>query len=183
MSFINKDFLNSVFSYDADSGVITWKKRPREHFRTKKGHSVFSSQFEGKRAGCLSVNKSYRHIRISFLDEKESILEHRAIFIMLYGDAPHSVDHINGDGTDNRLCNLRVADKMINGRNTKISTKNTSGVVGVCWSEQRKMWVAYINSERGKRMQLGRFALKEDAIAARLKAEKKFNYHENHGKR
>lgn len=51
--------------------------------------------------------------------------------------------------------------------------KNTSGVTGVTWDKSRDKWMATIGL-KGKRIFLGRFDKKEDAIKAREKAEKKY---------
>lgn len=47
---------------------------------------------------------------------------------------------------------------------------NTSGVKGVSWNKEKHKWDAYINVNK-KRIYLGRFSFKEDAIAARKHAE------------
>lgn len=57
-------------------------------------------------------------------------------------------------------------------KSKKISKKNTSGVRGVC-PTKRGRWRAYIG-HKGKNVFLGEFSKKEDAIAARRKAEEQF---------
>lgn len=47
---------------------------------------------------------------------------------------------------------------------------NTSGVAGVCFDRKRKKWVASITYNR-KKVCIGRFTEKEDAILARLQKE------------
>jgi hypothetical protein len=81
------------------------------------------------------------------------------------------VDHINGDGLDNRRENLRVVSHQKNLRNRhRVSTNNkTSGVDGVCFDRSAGSWRAYI--DRGGRIYLGRHATKEAAMKARQAAE------------
>ena len=56
----------------------------------------------------------------------------------------------------------------------KIKNKNnTSGHKGVSWNKRNKKWITYITFQ-GKRIHLGYFDKKEDAIKARLKAEEEF---------
>lgn len=74
------------------------------------------------------------------------------------------VDHINRNPMDNRLCNLREADKSMNSIN-----RDKEFDVGVCFDKSRDKWMAYI--DRTSRRYLGRFDTKEDAMEARKKAE------------
>lgn len=85
------------------------------------------------------------------------------------------VDHINGSSSrnDNRKENLRTCTHQENMCNYGMPSNNTSGIIGVSWDNTYNYWVAYITYQ-GKRIMLGRFANKEDAIIARLKAEKKY---------
>lgn len=82
------------------------------------------------------------------------------------------VDHINGDGLDNRRCNLRVCTREENGQNrTRLQTNNTSGYTGVL---PRKgypgLWQVQIKVNR-KMLHIGYFKDKDLAIAARRRAE------------
>ncbi len=79
------------------------------------------------------------------------------------------VDHINGDGLDNRRCNLRIATRSQNNMNARIRADNKSGHRGVFWRADRKRWMAYINAN-GKRQYLGHFKEKDDAKAAHARA-------------
>lgn len=78
-------------------------------------------------------------------------------------------DHINRNKLDNRKCNLRTTTCSQNLMNTKIPVNNTSGYKGVSW--YKNAWHAEIKAN-SHRYYLGRFKNKQDAIDARLKAEK-----------
>lgn len=94
-------------------------------------------------------------------------------FILGEYDKDKIPDHINRNPLDNRRCNLRIVDKSMNAINCGVRPNNKSGVTGVSWSNAAKLWRAYINSQ-GKRIELGYFKNKEDAIIARLNAENKY---------
>lgn len=83
------------------------------------------------------------------------------------------VDHINRDKLDNRKANLRIVTKAENALNTGIKQNNTSGIIGVSWSNTFNKWRAYFNLE-GQRYELGYYTNKEEAIYQRLQAEKNF---------
>lgn len=80
------------------------------------------------------------------------------------------IDHINGDKTDNRIKNLREATNAQNGKNLKLSAKNTSGICGVSFDRQTGKWRATIKVD-GKQRCLGRWVVFDDAVNARRVAE------------
>lgn len=82
-------------------------------------------------------------------------------------------DHINRNPLDNRKDNFRLATHQENIRNSSKSKNNTSGFIGVSWNKNDNKWRAYIKIDY-KQKYLGKFINKEDAITARLKAEKEY---------
>ena len=94
------------------------------------------------------------------------MLAHRVAWVMTHGEWPKEmIDHINGDRSDNRLCNLRQATRSQNLINSKLSSRNSSGFRGVSWCSAKQKWDARIYSATKLRL-LGRFKTKEEAIAA-----------------
>jgi len=91
------------------------------------------------------------------------------------------VDHINHNVRDNRRQNLRECTTSQNAMNRKKPINNTSGVIGVSWSESRRKWCAMIRVNN-KSVNLGRYKKLEDAVNVRVKAEelyfKEFRYKE-----
>lgn len=83
------------------------------------------------------------------------------------------VEHADRNPLNNRKTNLRSATTQENCRNRSISTKNTSGIIGVHFDNQRCKWAASITVDY-KQINLGRFNYKEDAIKARLNGEIKY---------
>lgn len=111
----------------------------------------------------------------------ETHFSHRLAFLYMIGWIPREVDHINHIRHDNRWCNLRIATRKTNARNQSISCKNTSGFTGVSWAKVHNKWSAQIKVD-GKKTHLGLFEDISKAIAARVKANKKYGFHPNHGK-
>lgn len=74
------------------------------------------------------------------------------------------VDHIDGDGLNNRKVNLRFATRSQNGQNrAKKDNKRSSKYKGVSWAKPIERWVAVIRAN-GKLNYLGSF-IDEDAAA------------------
>lgn len=90
-------------------------------------------------------------------------------FLMNCNNKNLVVDHINHNKLDNRKENLRVCTQKENCRNLSLSSKNTSGVIGVNLDKTNK-WKAIIMVDN-KNIVLGYYDNKDDAIKERLKAE------------
>lgn len=105
---------------------------------------------------------------------------HRVIWKMVFGEDPEGIDHINGNGFDNRLSNLRAVDHSTNCRNRRLRSDNTSGRVGVQWHPKTRKWRATIYI--GRRVHLGLFDRFEDAVAARTQAEITQGFGPTHGR-
>lgn len=82
-------------------------------------------------------------------------------------------DHKNRNPLDNRKENLRPATQHENVMNKGIQRNNISGITGVGWVKRLQKWRARIAYDE-KEIYLGVFENKEDAIRARLIAEKKY---------
>lgn len=80
------------------------------------------------------------------------------------------VDHINHNRADNRKKNLRLCSGSENDRNRKRYSNNTSGITGVFFDKKRGKWVANI-TYNGRKIYLGRFQTKEEAVLTRLTKE------------
>ena len=74
-------------------------------------------------------------------------------------------DHINGDGLDNRRCNLRPCTSSQNKMNRRKGEGYTSLYKGVSWCSWTGRWRADIRSN-GKRINLGRYDDEIDAAKA-----------------
>lgn len=100
--------------YDKDTGTLTWV------YNTHK-------RFIGKEAGCIKPS-GYRTLHIF----KTVIEAHRIIWLIEYGYLPEcEIDHINGNKSDNRLSNLRMADQQKNQQNRGVRVDSEPGVKGV----------------------------------------------------
>lgn len=142
------EVLRDTFFYDLETG----------HLHRKRGSSI-------KRAG-ENCRNGYRKVEVLGKD----CLEHRVIWKMFYGiDPASSIDHRDGNKSNNRIENLRIATVSENNRNVGISSTNRSGVKGVSWDAGKKRWRASIQMQ-GTTKNLGNFRTIEEAACARRKA-------------
>lgn len=176
--------LKKLIHYDSDTGVFTWLNRDIEYFKDQRSCDIWNTRYNGATAGCVSKYgsngrfKLYSVIRV----KGKQHLAHRLAFLYMNGESPVEVDHINGDGTDNRWCNLREVSHAENCRNTGLHKRNKSGMSGIHWCNRDRHWIVRI-SDNGRSICIGYFKDKFEAFCARKSAENDLHYHTNHGRR
>ena len=145
---MDRSYLMDCLCYDCESGIFTWK--------IKKSGSKGINNAAGGSNG--------RYMRIVVNGKK--FYAHRLAWLFHYGDYQSGIiDHINGNKTDNRICNLRDVSYSTNGLNRHNQANNKSGSIGVSFSNTRNRWVARIVRNRIV-THIGYFTKKEDAISA-----------------
>lgn len=141
--------VRQLVDYD-QSGPLIWRVGGR-------GHRI------GKRAG--AVCGPYRQIMLDGVNYRE----HRVAWLWMTGRWPRClIDHIDGDGLNNAWSNLREANHQQNAQNKRLSSRNNSGMVGVC-KTLTGHWQAHITLD-GKTKSLGKFRCFDDAVAIRCEA-------------
>lgn len=173
---LTAEYVRSVLSFDATTGVFTWRERPRSWFPSDLQWLGWNGKNAGKVAGHHD-RKGY--VRIGLLGRLHRA--HRLVYLLLVGEVPAQIDHRNGVRHDNRPGNLRAGGDLVNARNQKLHATNTSGLAGVAWNKKMGKWTAYIG-DGAKPRYLGGFASKLDAALARRAAELELGYDERHGR-
>lgn len=168
------EFLRESLSYDMETGILLWKVRPRQHFKTERGWNNFNSQFAGKVAGNLATSPRVAGYRFINVGNNYLIGAHRIAMALISGEWPDYVDHINGNRSDNRATNLRSCSKVQNSRNRKMNLNNRSGLKGVSRHLKTSRWYARIQVNK-KQIHLGMFDTPEAAHAAYSKAAKQLH--------
>ena len=150
--------VDRLLRYEPETGKIYWKIQPRTGKRIK-----------GTEAG-YSLKCKYTIYRRVQLNQIEYLV-HRIAWLLCYKEDPGEkcIDHINQNGSDNRICNLRVATNAQNQYNTGKKKANTSGYKGVQKIKSRshytKPYSAKIQID-GKAFHLGTFRTAEEASEA-----------------
>lgn len=165
---LTKEYLDECLVYDLDTGNFLWKKRPLKHFKSYGWWNCWNRRWSGTQAGSFD-SKGYKMICI----DKKVYRSHRLAWFITYGEWPRSeIDHIDRNKRNNRINNLREATRSQNELNSSV-TNGKSGIRGVWWNTQNRTWIARITCNY-RTIYLGSFKNKNDAIATRRVAERKY---------
>lgn len=166
--------LRELLRYDPDTGKLYWRPRPAEMFSAgntsaEANCKSWNTKWAGEEAFSAVTDNGYRFGAVNY----RNCFAHRVAWAIYHGEWPkNGIDHINGCKTDNRIENLREANKSENSINTGIRVDNTSGHKGVSWRKDRRKWRARISFD-GSERHLGSFDSYDDAVAAYDAAAKK----------
>jgi hypothetical protein len=130
----------SLFEYR--DGVLIWKPRPLSDFVSTRGFRIWNTKFAGKVAG--SRKAVYAIVAIDAVN----YLQHRVIFLMHHGYVPEFLDHIDHDCKNNRVENLRPADKSQNNMNRPVQKNSPSGHKNVHWNKQHGKWMVRVQKNQ-----------------------------------
>lgn len=170
--------LGILLRYDGETGRLFWLPRSRDLFPTDHSWKTWNTRYADEPAFTSKNGCGYLHGAIF----GKNYAAHRVGWAIHHGRWPDGeVDHINGDRSDNRMANLRDVTTIENRRNQIRSAANASGVTGVHWCNTWNRWIARIGN-KGKMRTIGNYANFDEAVAARLNAERELGFAEGHGK-
>lgn len=145
----------SVLEYDHSTGVLRWKVK------------YCDKVVVGEVAGTIS-HAGYLQITV----EGKRYRAHHIAWLFVYGELPPGkLDHENLNRTDNRIGNLRLANRSQNATNTK--TKR-NGLKGVAYDKRVGKWRGQIMLN-GTNHYLGTFPDEASAHAAYCQASQRLH--------
>jgi|LauGreDrversion4_2_1035121.scaffolds.fasta_scaffold576328_2 hypothetical protein len=149
------------FNYDSSAGRLVYKIPPCQNQPQRVGQFAGGKHSEGGWIVSFK-NSCYLHCRL--------------VWMFVYGVDPEKmeIDHINGDRSDDRIDNLRLATRQQQQWNVAATASNTSGYKGVGYYKRTGKWRAYIRKDNINKS-LGYFNTKEDAYAAYVEASKQLH--------
>ena len=149
--------LKEVLHYNPDTGAFTWTK-------------CTGAAKAGSAAGCVKTASAalrYCVIRVDSALHRA----HRLAWLYMTGDYPSGlIDHVDGNGLNNRWCNLRQCSHSENQQNRVKQVNNRSGYLGVSWAKYQNKWQAQI-TVRGDHKHLGFFEDPQEAHKVYLMAK------------
>lgn len=154
--------LHEMFEADFETGLLKWKARPVSHFKNEISRNKWNCRTAGKPAGGPH-KEGYSSVYVEWQGKRHGLLVHRVLWAMKHGEWPrNTIDHINMDRTDNRICNIREATYTENNVN-RPSRRN--GLKGVVFCKQTGRYRAQV-SYKNKSIWLGRFKTEIEAHEA-----------------
>ncbi len=148
-------YFTNLLDYDPLTGIFTWKNN--------KGKKYSKGQIAGK------INRDgYWEVRLG----QKLYRMHRIAYYIMTGKQPNIIDHLNGNPSDNRFCNLENGTQKDNMKNILMPKNNSSGHIGV-----RKFQNGYrveIQSDLIKKFKC--FKTFDEAVAQRKQWEKELGF-------
>lgn len=139
--------LHRVLRYNPFTGTFMW--RDSRNNRVHVGDIAGNIQRKRYKAICLNYQLYFAH---------------RLAFLYMRGSIPQEIDHIDGDGLNNRWLNIRECTHSQNAANRGPTRNNKLGLKGIRRGENGK-YLAQIKVN-GKQIHLGTFDTSEAAARA-----------------
>lgn len=154
--------LRAAFSYDPTIGRLERIDGPTG---PKPAHGVGSKNECGYYRRRFKGRKYYAHV---------------LAWAHHYGEWPSGeIDHIDGNGSNNAIANLRVVDRTAQCWNRGVRADSATGVKGVCWDKQHRKYRVQLVAN-GKRVHQSLHADIDEARAAYERAVRA--HHGEHGR-
>lgn len=133
---ITAEYVRSILDYNPETGIFTWKTRAD-------CDQAWNARWAGKPAGAVhNIIKSYQ-ISIN----KKIHRAHRIAYLYMIGIFPkYEIDHINGNPSDNRWSNLRMANRSQQNQNRSGVVKR-NGIKGVRLHKPTGKWQARLKDK------------------------------------
>lgn len=138
MGFLTQEELHCILNYDRDTGLFTWKN-PVLRSRFKSGDHAGSAHSDGLHYRIVVKGREY--------------MAHQLAWLYVYGELVFGLDHIDRNGLNNKISNIRKATK---------ADQSANQVHRGIRKQKNGRWEARI-MRGGKRESLGSYQTQHDA--------------------
>lgn len=166
------DFIKKSFRYEPKTGLLFYKEKI--NILKEIGEQV------GNKTSKSTGNQQTSYLKFGYNNKEYSV--HRLCFIIhnnCYIGKDLMIDHVDGNGLNNKPKNLRVVSNAENCKNRARYKSNSTGVSGV--HMQRGKYRAEVRT-KGERHRLGYFETLEEAEIAVIAKRKELGFNKNHGR-
>lgn len=182
---LDAGLLSTFLDLDPETGFLYWKARNASRFQDTASlkAEARAKLWNGRYAGARAFTAKHRGMYFVGAINGVNFFAHRVVFAIHHGHWPqYSIDHIDGNGLNNRPENLRDVSHCENMRNVKMHQDNSTGFIGVSFSKSIQKFEARIHVD-GRPRVIGYYETPEAAGDARRAAGASHGFHENHGRR
>lgn len=122
--------LRELLDYDPETGVLRWQ--------VSRGRNAKAGSVAG-----TPNRDGYIHVKVDGV----ALKAHRIAWAMHNGEWPSAeveIDHVDMDKANNQIKNLRTASRNENQHNLAVRADNTSGVKGLSFRPNKRLWLGQI---------------------------------------
>ena len=161
----------AAIKYDPETGEMWWKWREGVAPAT-------NGRFAGKPLSKKKYDNGRGAVYLKVTINRENLRAHQVAWVWANGPIPRGmeIDHIDGDGTNNALANLRLVSHKQNARNMRRRAPNPIGVSGVSKHSSGKSWLVQLSGAPNRV-----FVCLGKAAAHRKQFDRKNGYTPLHG--
>lgn len=168
---VDASILRDLLDCDFLTGELRWKKRPETMFKNATDAAKWNNKMQGVRAFTTVSDNGY--YRGGLFGKKYTA--HAVIWALYHGSWPkYEIDHINGDGLDNSIKNLRECNRSQNQMNRNFQKNSKTKIKGVWFSKSKGKYESSIR-HYGKKVHIGTFDTIEEAAMAYEKAARELH--------
>lgn len=143
VKMLDLPLIEECFLVDFQTGELIWKERPLSHFISSPVAGAWNTKYANTLASSID-DGGYRVVTVKYIH----LRQHRIIYGLYHNEPnPPSIDHYDGDTSNNNISNLRPVFGSTNHKNTAMKKTNTSGITGVSLLSHRLRWVVRIDSD------------------------------------
>lgn len=178
MSTINLDYQYLFDKFEisplSKSGLI-WKPKVENNKRDVAWNKLYA----GKDCGHITIDKDGRQYYVSSISQnnnKRKVFNHKVVYSIHHKknlDGSIIIGHKDGVTTNNNPENLMESHNSEHYHTySKLHSNNKSGCPGVHFDERKRKYISQITFKT-KKIKIGQFLVKDDAIQARKDYERK----------